>query len=131
MEESPNLSYEIYGQKGDHPVVWVNCEDAEEYAKYVGGRLPSFTEWQYAARGNDDRMFPWGYEIDKPRCNTVELGANDTTPVGAFKEGISPLDVMIWLAMCGNGLTLIMMRMNFFVWHVVVHGIIAMTIVPA
>lgn len=89
-KESQTISYDIYGQKGDHPVVWVSCEDAEEYAEYVGGRLPSFPEWQYAARGNDDRLFPWGYEIDKPRCNTVELGANDTTPVGAFKEGISP-----------------------------------------
>lgn len=88
--ESQTISYNIYGQKGDHPIVWVSCEDAEEYVKYIGGRLPSFPEWQYAARGNDDRLFPWGYEIDKPRCNTVELGANDTTPVGAFKDGISP-----------------------------------------
>ena len=83
-------SYEIYGLKGDHPVVWVSCEDAEEYAKYVGGRLPSFLEWQYAARGNDDRLFPWGYEIDHPRCNTVELGTDGTTPVGVFKDGVSP-----------------------------------------
>ena len=89
-KESQTLTYEIYGQKGDHPVVWVSCEDAEQYAKYVGGRLPSFTEWQYAARGNDDRLFPWGYEIDRPRCNTIELGANGTTPVGAFTNGSSP-----------------------------------------
>lgn len=83
-------SYEVYGLKGDHPVVWISCDDAETYAKHVGGRLPTFTEWQYAVRGKDDRLFPWGNEIDKPRCNTVELGAEGTTPVGAFKEGISP-----------------------------------------
>ncbi len=88
--ERQTLSYEIYGRKGNHPVVWVSCEDAEEYVKYIGGRLPSFTEWQYAARGDDDRLFPWGYEIDLPRANTVELGANHTTPVGAFRNGISP-----------------------------------------
>ena len=37
-----------------------------------------------------ERIFPWGDEIDKPRCNTVELGAGGTTPVGAFPDGISP-----------------------------------------
>lgn len=91
--ESETLSYEIYGFKGDHPVVWISCVDAEEYAKFVGGRLPTFPEWQYAARGSDDRLFPWGNEIDKPRCNTIELGADSTTPVGAFKEGISPFGI--------------------------------------
>ncbi len=89
-QDRTELSYESYALKGDHPVVWVSCEDAEVYANYVGGRLPSFAEWQYAARGADDRLFPWGYEIDKPRCNTTELGAEGTTPVGAFKDGITP-----------------------------------------
>ena len=60
--------------RGDHPVVWVTCEDAEAYARYVGGRLQTFEEWQYAARGADDRLFPWGYEIDKPRCKPLNLG---------------------------------------------------------
>ena len=76
--------------RGDHPVVWVTYEEAEAYARYAGGRLPTFPEWQYAARGTDDRLFPWGYEIDKPRCNTTELGAEGTTPVGAFRDGVSP-----------------------------------------
>lgn len=89
-QDRTELSYESYALKGDHPVVWVSCEDAEAYANYVGGRLPSFAEWQYATRGTDDRLFPWGYEIDKPRCNTTELGAEGTTPVGAFKDGITP-----------------------------------------
>ena len=63
--------------RGDHPVVWITCEDADAYAHYVGGRLPTFPEWQYAARGADDRLFPWGYEVDRPRCNTAELGAGN------------------------------------------------------
>ena len=76
--------------RGDHPVVWVTCEDADAYARYVEGRLPTFSEWQYAARGADDRLFPWGHEIDKPRCNTAELGAGTTTPVVSFRDGMSP-----------------------------------------
>ena len=75
--------------RGDHPVVWVTCEDAEAYARYIGGRLPTFAEWQYAARGADDRLFPWGHDIDKPRCNTAELGAGTTTPVVSFRDGSS------------------------------------------
>lgn len=77
-------------KKGDHPVVEVSCEDAESYAAWTGSRLPAFEEWERAVRSDDERLFPWGNEIDKPRCNTVELGAGGTTPVGAFPEGISP-----------------------------------------
>ncbi|MBI1923042.1 SUMF1/EgtB/PvdO family nonheme iron enzyme [Candidatus Poribacteria bacterium] len=77
-------------KKGDHPVTYVSCEDAEAYAAWAGCRLPAFEEWERAGRGSDGRQFPWGNEIDKPRCNTSELGAGGTTPVGAFPEGISP-----------------------------------------
>lgn len=77
-------------KKGDHPVVWVNSEDAAAYADWSGCRLPTFEEWTRAARGHDRRRFPWGGEIDKPRCNTAELGAGGTTPAGAFPDGVSP-----------------------------------------
>lgn len=89
-QDRSELNYEIYSEKGDHPVVWISCDDADAYANYIGGRLPTFEEWQYATRGTDDRLFPWGYEIDIPRCNTTELGAEGTTPVGMFKHGVSP-----------------------------------------
>ena len=78
-------------KKGDHPVVWVTVEDAEAYAEWADCRLPTFEEWTRAARGGDGRRFPWGDEIDKPRCNTAELGAGGTTPVGAFPDGVSPV----------------------------------------
>jgi gamma-glutamyl hercynylcysteine S-oxide synthase len=42
------------------PVTWVSLEDAREYAKWAGKRLPHEWEWQFAAQGNDGRMFPWG-----------------------------------------------------------------------
>jgi iron(II)-dependent oxidoreductase len=42
------------------PVTWVSIEDAREYAKWSGKRLPHEWEWQYAAQGNDGRIFPWG-----------------------------------------------------------------------
>jgi formylglycine-generating enzyme required for sulfatase activity len=42
------------------PVTWVSLEDAREYAKWAGKRLPHEWEWQFAAQGNDNRLYPWG-----------------------------------------------------------------------
>jgi formylglycine-generating enzyme required for sulfatase activity len=41
-------------------VTWVSLEDAREYARWVGKRLPHEWEWQYAAQGRDGRIYPWG-----------------------------------------------------------------------
>lgn len=84
--------------KADHPVTYVSWEDANAYCQWAGKRLPTDQEWEKAARGTNGQIFPWGNEFDVTRANTPlrwqQIGAfGDTTPVGSFKEGVSPYGV--------------------------------------
>lgn len=71
--------------KADHPVTHVNWYAAMAYAQWVGKRLPTEAEWEYAARGGlVGKKFPWGDEdIDETRAN-YDFTAGGTTPVGKY-----------------------------------------------
>lgn len=75
----------------NHPVVNISLQDAEEYAKWAGKRLPTECEWQFAAQGNSGRRYPWGNEMDTTACNHK---TGHTTDVTAFPKGISASGVM-------------------------------------
>jgi formylglycine-generating enzyme required for sulfatase activity len=47
----------------DHPVSGVTALDAEAYARWAGKRLPTFLEWQRAARGVEERTWPTGERL--------------------------------------------------------------------
>ncbi len=86
----------------NHPVVGVTWDDAMAFCDWLTARLlaagdvqegmvvrlPSEAEWEYAARGPEGRMYPWGDEITPEHANYDEnLGA--TSAVGCFPRGAS------------------------------------------
>ena len=77
----------------------VNWYEAMAFANWLGNllgmkiTLPTIAQWQRAAKGDDDRYFPWGDEYDEERCNTLETGLKTTTPVDRYQRGVSPYGV--------------------------------------
>lgn len=101
-------------KSGDnHPVVYVSSLEAIKFCQWLSTkerkryRLPTEAEWEYAARGNDGRTYPWGEHVGRGDLanfadantgfpwsdKTVNDGYAETSPVGAFPRGASSFGV--------------------------------------
>jgi formylglycine-generating enzyme required for sulfatase activity len=86
----PVTNRQFHGAGDDRPVTYVSRAEAEAFCDGHGVRLPSEEEWEAAARGGDDRLWPWGDEL--PDRSRAEFGSGIGGPVavGSFPEGASP-----------------------------------------
>ncbi len=87
-----------------HPVVGVSWEDAQAYGAWLSGemgasiRLPTEAEWEWAARGSEGALYPWG-DQDRPECRNAGRREAGPLPVGSYPCGASAFD--LW-DMAGN-----------------------------
>lgn len=86
--------------KTNHPVNCVDWTQATAFCSWAGGRLPTADEWEYAAKGGESRIYPWGNQA--PNETLAKFGIDNGTapagsyPTGASKHGLLDMAGSVW-----------------------------------
>jgi len=131
IEKGGKIRYDVswtnpgFKQENNHPVVCVSWNDANAFCRWfslktgLNSSLPTEAQWEKAARGTDQRLYPWGNRIpDGSQSNFADIhyiqrfgktgrnpsehvndGYAQTSPVNAFPSGQSPYGIF---DMAGN-----------------------------
>lgn len=86
-------------QPAEWPVWGVSYPDCRRFAVWMGAatgagcRLPTESEWEYAARGPDRSEYPFGNQFDAGKCNTVEAAIGHPTAVDTYAAHASAFGI--------------------------------------
>lgn len=77
----------VYNTKSSQfPAAGVTWQDADNFCKNAGKRLPSEEEWEFATRGANNFLYPWGNSWSEGKANIERKSFSE---VGTYKEGAS------------------------------------------
>lgn len=99
QERGINKPYDMEWGRGQMPVIFVNWQDCKDFCDWLSQKtgknihLPTDAQWEKAARGTDQRRYPWGNaDMD---CSLLNYNPciERNKPVGSYPAGVSPYDV--------------------------------------
>jgi formylglycine-generating enzyme required for sulfatase activity len=85
--------------QSNHPITLVTWWGAYEYCRTLNRRLPTEAEWERAARGPQNYIYPWGFEFDPQKATSSVPSVVGTVPVNSHPNGTSPYGIF---NMAGN-----------------------------